>query len=407
MKIINTKILLAGIILFVSVFVFHPLSLHAFENSFDNYGADNEFAIKLYSELSSVDSSNICFSPVSIFSALSMVYEGADGRSAEQMEIVLDIPNSREERVGVFSELFSLISSDRESMQVQIANSLWVQEKYPVKSTYISLLKEIYLSEIMETNFISQPEQSIANINGWVEKKTKGKIVDLFQDGSIDDMTRLVLVNAVYFLGDWESPFERSRTSEQEFKTGTGEIERVPFMRKTDTLNYYSDDKIQVVELSYSGGDYSLLVLLPEKEDGLEELEESLFPEVISRIEEGMTRERVELHFPKYEMKKRIQLSSVLDVLGMSDIFSMKEADLTGICDEEGLYVSDVVHASCFRVDEKGTEAAAATGIGIKAASIPVEPVLMNVDHPFIFILSHKKTKSFLFMGRVMDPSVN
>ncbi len=365
----------------------------------------NSFDVDLYSRLASKDTGNICFSPFSIHSALSMVYEGAEGRTAWQMEQVLGLTVSDDQRHPMIKELMEVMQKDSPDLEVRIANSLWSMPEYPVEESFLSVLEETYHSELRETDFFLYPVKSAEKINSWVEDRTSGRIKDLFGKDSFDSMTRLVLVNAVYFRGDWAKPFDPSKTEKGVFKTVTENIPGIPFMKKTERWNYYSDNDIQALDMPYAEGNYSLLVISPRETAGLEKVGKDISGEYISSIRKSMRPERVSLSFPKFEMKDRFQVAEILEDLGMTHVFSPVESDLSGISSGEKLYLSEVVHASFFRIDEKGTEAAAATGTGIKAASIPAEPVKMTLDHPFMFILYHEEINTILFMGRVADPS--
>ncbi len=355
------------------------------------------FGVDLHSRLKGT-SGNLIYSPVSLSTALAMVYAGARGETAAQMAKALhfDLPADR------LSKAIKAVAGQEkaEGYRLSIANRLWGQQGFPFLPEYLALTRENFGAEL-ETLDFKQSESARKTINTWVEKQTEDKIKDLIPSGLLGSDTRLVLTNAVYFLGDWASPFEAFATRPEAFRTPAGAPVQVPTMHQTGRFGYRKGDGYQVLELGYKGGDLSMLIVLPDAVDGLAGLESKLDPKLF----EAGPMQRVAVSLPKFKAESEFDLSKVLAELGLSLLFT-DDADLSGMDGRRDLAVSAVIHKAYVDVNEKGTEAAAATAIGIRATSafMPDKPVEFKADHPFLFAIKDRRNGQILFLGRLSKP---
>jgi serpin B len=237
-----------------------------------------------------------------------------------------------------------------------------------------------------------------------VESKTNEKIKDLIPEGVLDDLTRLVITNAIYFKGTWVTQFDEKNTVEEDFVTDTGNTVQVPMMKLEEAYFKYAEtDLLQVVELPYQGDKVSMLILLPRDSTDLSPVEESLTLDNLSLWKNSLRNQTVTVEIPKFNVETEYTLNELLIDLGMPSAFDPSSADLSGITEQEELYIAAALHKAFVEVNEEGTEAAAATGVVIGTTSAPIIP-LFRADHPFIFIIQDSDTGNILFMGRVSNP---
>lgn len=246
-------------------------------------------------------------------------------------------------------------------------------------------------------------EKARNEINKWVEDRTNQKIKELIQKGDLTSLTRLVLVNAIYFKGKWKYTFNKKETKEIPFFVDEKRTSKVPMMHQVNDFNYYEDKDLQAIELPYSGDELSMIVILP-KERTLSKLEKNLNYTLLDKISTNMAKEKIEVYFPKFKIEKRYILNEPLIKLGMSDAFDDMLADFSGMTGSRDLYISKVIHQSFIEVNEEGTEAAAATAVIMSGKSISLGPKIFKADHPFLFFIIHKPTNTILFMGRFIEP---
>jgi serpin B len=362
--------------------------------------ANNQFAFELYAELKD-DGGNMFFSPFSISTALAMTYEGARGQTADEMQSVLHFPEDDMIRRNSFAQLISHINAPSAEYELNTANALWAQQNYPFLNTYIDTVRENYYSEVTNLDFVGETEKSRVTINDWVEEKTNDRIKDIIPPGVLTPLTRLVLTNAIYFKGTWITQFDKEDTRLQDFKLGGNRTVEVEMMYLPDEeFNYYWSEDLQVLEMPYEGDQVSMLVLLPE-EGKMEELEESLTPENLNLWRSSLREQEIDIYIPKFELETKYFLTQNLAEMGMPTAFSM-DADLSGMDGTTDLMITDVIHQAFVRVDEEGTEAAAATAVIVALKGMPNQ---FRADHPFIFIIQDTETGSVLFMGKVTDPT--
>lgn len=370
-------------------------------------GANKQFALDLFSLIKNKERGNIFYSPYSITSTLMMAFEGAEGKTAEEIKDVLhfpaDVKNLREEYKNVYSDL-----NKAKEYKLQTANALWAQTDYPFSDAYISIIKDYYYGYAQNLNFITDPENSRITINKWVEDKTSGKIVNLIQSGSLGPETRLVLTNAIYFKANWTDQFDPDATLKQRFNLNSGSYILAKMMHKTSMYNYSEDNEVQVLELPYTGNELSMIIILPKNMSYLESNFDSTHFEA---WKSSMSFNRVAVSLPRFKYETKYFISEELKKMGMPTAFDPKRADFGGMLSSqsntEPLYISSVVHQTFIEVAEYGTEAAAATGITVSGSGPPdkKELKIFNADHPFIFLIQQKTTGNILFVGRLNEPT--
>ncbi|KAL3976834.1 trafficking protein particle complex subunit 4 [Sarotherodon galilaeus] len=364
--------------------------------------SNTAFALELFRTLSQTNpAGNIFVSPLSISSALAMVYLGAKGDTAAQMAQALSF-SSGEGVHADFQKLNADINSPSASYILKLANRLYGENTAHFLPDFLEATQKYYQADLKAVDFIGAPEACRAEINSWVEQQTENKIKDLLKPGTVNADTRLTLVNAVYFKGNWKNPFDEANTKEMPFKIRQNETVPVQMMYQEKKLpyNYIPDHDLQILELPYVGEELSMFILLPkESSDGSDPL-----------LKVHSLETKVVLHLPKFKLEEDYELNDPLAKLGMKDVFCAGRADLSGMNGEGGalpvyggLFLSTVAHKAFVEVNEEGTEAAAATGAVISACCY-IPDTHFKADHPFLFFIRHNKTKSILFFGRFSSP---
>lgn len=371
-------------------------------------GGANQFALDLYGKVRESNEGNIFLSPASISTALSMTYGGAGGETADQMKSVLHLDLPEDKLFAALGQLANELSGARQpGLEFNIANRLWGQKSFDFRPDFLKQTRDTFGAELATLNFTTDADGARKTINDWVAKQTKDKISDLLPPGSINGMTRLVLTNAIYFKGDWQSPFTADQTKPAPFLLGADKKIEAPLMFQQKKFRYAKADGAQVLELPYADGRMSMIALLPEKADGLAKLEAQLSSEWLQKAITGLRKREVLVWLPKFKMASEFSLGDTLQALGMTLAFDANRADFSRMSDARGLSISSVIHKAVVDVNEKGTEAAAATGVvvGLTSIAVPEEPVTFRADHPFIFLIRDQATGSIVFLGRVTDPT--
>ncbi len=366
---------------------------------------NNQFALDLYKKLSKTRG-NIFFSPFSISDALAMTYAGARGNTEKQMAQALHFTLPQKELHPAFSELITSIQDGAEgkSCKLRIANALWGQKDYRFLPAFVELINRYYGGGFFTVDFKKHAEETRKRINRWVEDKTEDKIKNLIQKGDIDSLTRLVLTNAIYFKGKWASQFKKKDTKTMPFHVSPKESVQVPMMFQEGQFPYYEtmSRDLQVLELPYAGDTLSMVVFLPSRAQGLERFEQGLTPKKMRKLLASLRKRKVMVYLPRFKLKTRYYMGRMLSEMGMPDAFSNR-ADFSGMTGNKELKISKIIHQAYVDVNEEGTEAAAATAVVMRMKAIMRIPVF-RADHPFIFMIIHKKSGSILFMGRMVKP---
>jgi serpin B len=377
--------------------------------------ANNQFALDLYHKLRNKDG-NLFFSPYSISKALAMVWAGARGDTEREMAAVLHFKLGQERQHQAFRETrkllnrtgpFGLPPLPNNKVQLHLSANLWGQRGFDFQESYLSLIQDCYGGGLQEIDFTAA-EKARKKINAWVEQQTHNKIQELFQPGTIDTNTRLVLASAIYFKGDWAHPFKKSGTREDSFWVTNSTKVPAMLMSQTDTFGYFEDKDLQGLQMPYEGKDLALIVLLPSKRDGLAELEKALTAEKLAGWVGRFWEQKVNVWLPKFKTTSAMDLNDTLVALGMEKAFT-GSADFSGMTGgREPLAISKVVHQAFVDVNEEGTEAAAATGVAMSLSAAPGSsgprvPVF-RADHPFVFAIRDVRTGVILFLGRMSKP---
>ena len=371
----------------------------------------NDFGFDLYRRLRD-KSGNLVFSPASITTALAMTWGGAKGETAEQMRRVLHLEGAPADVMSTSGKLAAALQDPQSPITFRIANQLFGEKSYRFEQRYLDATKNAYGAPLEPMDFRNGADTARASINGWVEQQTEKRITELLPAKALDDQTRLVLVNAIYFLGDWPEPFAMDSTRPEPFFTAKDVKKDVPTMHRTDMLRFAARDGLTALELPYKGGKMSMLFVVPDAVDGLAAIEQSLDGATLDALVGALTSQLVAVSLPKFKIEpgESLSLGDELQKMGMPLAFDRDRADFTAIANppepDDRLYISKVFHKAFVRVDEKGTEASAATAISMaRAGGAPPKPVFFKADRPFLFFLRDNDTKLVLFAGRVADPS--
>jgi len=363
---------------------------------------NSDFALALYQELRTA-AGNLFYSPYSISTALAMTYAGAKGETAAQMAQALCFRLNRDELHRSFAALSEALAAieQKGAVQFKIANRLWPQEGYALLPGYLELVKRCYGALLTAVDYGS-PKAAAQIINDWVAEQTANKIRNLISPSLLTPLTRLVLVNAIYFKGNWASQFDPAHTRDEPFWTAPAEQVPTAMMRQTARFNYAQRQGLQILELPYSGDDLSMLILLPQQKDGLTELEDRLTAANLTDWTQNLQPTSVQVLLPRFRITFSCELSETLITMGMTDAFS-DAADFSGMDGTLSLYIAYVVHKAFVEVNEEGTEAAAATAVIMTRKGMAAAPPVFRADRPFLFLIRENRTGSILFLGRLVE----
>jgi serpin B len=364
----------------------------------------NRFGLALYRLLGD---GNLFFSPYSIAQVLTMTTAGARGQTAQQMAQALHSAFPQERLHSAANALDQALSSrgaGEDGFHLEIANSIWGQQGLAFQPEFLDTLATNYGAGLKLLDFKAAPEPARATINSTIAQQTHDKITDLLPEGSIDDSTRMVLANAIYFNAKWRTPFEKENTRDGTFTPDQGGAVTTPMMTNQANYLYAAGPGYQAITLPYRG-DVSMLVLLPDTGQ-LGAFEAALDDARLQAILDELATHEVLLTLPKFEYhSSSIGLKQQLSALGMADAFDPNAADFSGMDGQRDLFIGDGFHKAMVRVDEEGTEAAAATAVNMQATSARLDPPLtLTVDRPFVFLIRDDATGALLFMGRIANP---
>jgi len=367
----------------------------------------NNFGFKYFKEVTKEENTNIFFSPVSIYSALAMTAEGANGDTYSEMNGVFNYPDRNILRNG-YSGLYGSLNRIGRQYTLNIANGMWVEEGYRIMPDFVQRVRQFYHAGVQNVSFSNRTEQSRNIINLFVSQRTAGLINELFPGGALTPLTRVVIVNAIYFKGDWFDCFNPDQTVKSNFYRSSGQpiLTDMMHVNPTNPLKYAELDKFKVLELPYKNEELSMLILLPDEGVGLGEIEQSFDNNEYSQLNTVLRRTNLsEVVIPRFEFKTGGSIVDKLMTLGMRSAFDQTAADFSGINGGRDLCISDVVHKAYIKVNEVGSEAAAATGVVIATRSINAERRSFIADRSFIFMIKDNQTNAVLFMGRLYDPT--
>ncbi len=423
----NTLLALLGFIL-----VFAPIAGTSQVQSVVD--GNTAFALNLYSQLAT-NQGNMFFSPYSISTCLAMLYAGASGNTDQQMSQVLGFGKNQQQFASLFGQLQAELRADQvtNAVELNIASALWTQEGFPFLPSFLETATNQYQANVNQADFTTPADDDAATqaINSWVAQETQNKIQNIVLPGYINPDTVLVLANAIYFLGVWTTSFEETNTTTQPFYlSGTTFVEaslmHQPFLVDGNgndiTFNYIDNwgwsgwgyiiptNGFQALELPYGSNQLSMVILLPSQVDGLGQLEGQLTPSFLSNVLSQMGPQQVEIFLPRFTLESTFDLTDTLTAMGMPDAFTQGAADFSGIDGNTDLFVGFVLHKAWGQVNEAGTQAAAATVVGVNGGqsghglSFPRPPPVLRADHAFLFLIRDTQTGSVPLPGATHQP---
>ena len=369
--------------------------------------ANNQFAIAMYRQINGHTGqadNNVFFSPYSLSTAMAMLYAAAEGETKAQIQKTfyypsMDIlnPNS--------AALYNQFNKPNPDYKLATVNDLWMEQGLTPTKSYVDTVQRYYGGQVTNLDFESNPNPSRLIINKKIAQHTNQLIPELLPKGSIKPITVAVLTNAIYFKGDWKVPFEVQSTTEQPFYNHIGTSPNIKMMQLQEHFGYSEDKQVQVVQLPYKGDDLSMLVVLPKSKDkaAMQQLVQDLSADTIKQWSKDLVTQEVNVHLPKFKLEASYQMKNLLTDMGMPKAFE-KGAGFNLFDNSPPIKIDDVYHKAVVIVDEKGTEAAAATGIVANATAASAPPPVFKADHPFIFMIKDNKTDAILFLGQVNKP---
>ncbi|VDO32223.1 unnamed protein product [Onchocerca flexuosa] len=363
--------------------------------------AQADFALDLMRTATTNDEL-VVLSPFSVAQALAMIYVGAEGKTRKQMCNVLTKGQSRQQLNKHFSSLLTNIAKKKDKYILNLANRLYIQQNFDLKLAYLNIIKSHYSGQLQRANFTQEDAigDIITEINKWVMQQTNDKIKNLIGQSDISSDTKLVLVNAVYFKGNWKKSFDKKMTEKKTFHSD--KLKKMEMMTTKGYFPYYEDNDVQVLGMPYSGDEVHLYIVLPQKQSGLVDIEKNLTGKKLLHYMQSCDEIEVQVEIPKFKIENKIELVNSLKEMGMNDAFT-SAANFTGITNVP-LYINAVLHKSFIEVNEKGTEAAAAsaTEIRLRSALFTPAPVkLFRANHPHLFAITWHST-TILFIGRII-----
>jgi len=368
---------------------------------------NNAFAVDLYGQLRKQDG-NLFFSPASISTAFGMAYAGASGSTAQEMASTLHFTLPPDRLHPAMGALLGNMNAPHAGYQLRVADALWAEQDESFLPDFLKLTEADYRAGFRKVDFKRAPEAVRLTINQWVAEQTADKIKDLLPSGAVTPATRLVLTNAIYFKGDWQSQFDKAQTAQEDFHLSAAQSVKAPLMHLQGRFSYFNGGTFQALEIPYQTGDLSMIVLLPNEISGLAALEQSLTPasaqQWLGQLRGGG---KVILTLPKFKMTERFELNGALSAMGMRQAFEPRAADFSAMTGKRDFWISAAIHKAYIDVNEEGTEAAAATGIVMRSMAMAREqpPIVFRADHPFLFMIRDNRSGGILFMGRLTDPT--
>ncbi|MGG0670964.1 serpin family protein [Lederbergia citrisecunda] len=366
---------------------------------------NNELGFNLLKEIETDDDGNLFISPTSLLMALAMVYNGADGVTKEEIAKALQMEGINPMVLNQANASFmTMLNKDNDAIQLQVANSIWLNEEYHFQEEFSKRMNDYFNAKIEEIDITSNDTPK--RINDWVEKATNGKI-DKMVDAPLDDDLVAMLLNAIYFKGDWKYPFDEKETEDKTFYLNDGNEIGVPFMKLQKDLLYMANSEYQAIQLPYGDGEMSMTVILPNEGVGLEEFQSTLSSGKWEEVQSGMKSMKGTILLPKFKMSYETELNDALEALGMPRAFTDK-ADFSKMVEgDASLFISKVKQKTYIDVNEEGAEAAAVTGVQMDTASAPPDdPFVMDVNRPFFLAITDGETGAVLFLGVIANPEI-
>lgn len=379
-----------------------PINLNSFVKN------NTQFALSLYGNIPKKSEDNVFFSPYSISTSLAMTYAGSQGETANQMAKVLRFTPEKETIHQGFYQLNNNLKEQQKELEYKFiqANGMWGQKGEKFRPSFTQIISNAYEANLTEIDF-KNSDNSRQTINNWIKEKTKTKITEIIPQGMLNEKTKLVLTNAVYFQAKWAMEFPTEQTKKATFRISKKKQVEVSMMHsKPMEFGYSKREDLEIIELPYKGGEMSMIILLPNQVNGLGELESSLNQQNLQNWLKNLSYgELIEVKIPKFKIEQGTDLKKVLSTMGMTQAFDPSKANFSGISEGKNLFLSAIVHKAFVNVNEIGTEAGAATAViaGVRGRA----NTIVNIDHPFIFLILDKQSQSILFLGRVINPIIS
>lgn len=371
-----------------------------------------KFALKVFPLLDTTPHNNTLFSPYSVTQAFSLLEPGARGTTLSGIDQALCFPLSQERLKPALNRLDLLIAGKTSGAvfgsglltpKLNNANAVWIQKGLSILPAYLDTLAVNFGAGLHQVNFVDATEKSRQTINAWVEKQTNNKIQNIIPKDGVSSDSRIVVTNAIWFKADWASKFLQRATTNRTFNNRYGFSSLVPFMSQRFSVKYAKVDGCQAVDIPYAGDTLSMLVIMPAP-GNFDTFLSSLTSKELGTIINHLTNKEVAFSMPKFNFTKSSNMKQILINFGMREAFNSASADFSGIDGKQDLFVGEVSHKAFISVDEDGTEAAAATAIGMLKGGMPRPPDLtLTIDHPFIFLIRDRETGSIIFMGKVVS----
>jgi serpin B len=370
--------------------------------------ANLQFGFRLLHELDERrEAPNLFFSPLSASLALTMVLNGARNETYRQMAHALGYGDQPVERINTENALLlHLLRSPDPKTETLVANSLWVQQGFSLLPSFLQACQKHYEAEVDSVDFMQDREGAAERINGWVKQNTKGLIPKLFEPSDFSPLTRLVVVNTLYFKGKWQKPFDKQATREEEFHLEGGKVKRVPMMHQSGKFDYLRGDGFQAVALPYGAGELSFYLFLPDEGRSLQAFLKELTAERWAQWLKGFKPMEGDVGLPRFRIEATYPLKEPLQAMGITDAFDPEKADLSGVAPltDGRLFITKALQKAVVEVDEEGTKAAAATGVVVSVTAYNPNRFTLIANRPFFFIIRHNATGAILFMGIVREP---
>ena len=373
------------------------------ENDYEKIAsANNQLGMELLAQIDPDEEGNIFISPLSLFMALSMAYNGADGETKDEIAHVLQKEGVEAEELNkANASMMMRLHSEAEEIQLNLGNSIWLNEDFSFKEEFAQPTQDYFNAEIQEIDV--EDDGSVDTINKWVSDATNGKI-ERIVEAPMDPKTVAILINAIYFKGDWQYPFEEDGTESGVFQLRDGTAEEVQLMALTENLPYMENSSFQAISLPYGEGEMSMTIFLPSESSSLPEFSSLLTAGKLEEWSAEFSEQRIALKLPTFQLEYESELKESLEALGMKSAFNDGANFSKLIQEDTPLKISSVLQKTFIDVNEEGTEAAAATSVTFEETSGPAEPILMEVDRPFFFTITEKESGTILFMGSIAHP---
>jgi len=370
--------------------------------------AQNNFTRDLYLALAKDSTDNLFFSPFSIMTAIAMTHTGAQANTMDEIRKVLHLPESKDDIYEGFHDVVKDIKTPVNEYELRTSNMAYVSHKLTLLEEFANVLINKFHS-ISKTVDFGESEAVRSEINQAVEKETNSRIKDLIPAGVLNSLTRMVLVNAVYFKGTWLKQFDEADTKNLPFWTTKDSSVNVPMMYLKDNFRLFHNRELgaKLLSMDYEGERLSMVIVLPDEVDGLATVEAKLANMDLNTLDKRMGSIKVEVTLPKFKLEESLELVPHLQGMGIKDLFDERNADLSGIGGTKDLFVSNVIHKAFLEVNEKGSEAASATAVVIMTRMMIREPPPFKADHPFFFYIRDRRSNFILFSGRYVKPVEN